>query len=1513
MKHVFLFLFITLSAVSIGQKTTEGPFGLDYEKFPKAMETFLERSNKSESGVIGKELEKVWISGFYSQPDQKRIIEQANQLVKIRMSNFPDLAYFIKMINRYPESGLNKDQFYTWFSILESYSQDTRKKKKLARLLSFSNSFFDSKSLFRTNSKSVDWRVDNYDFGYVVDDKSVKIVFKKVNLTCHAKGNYAELLNTQGEYDILENIWLGSGGKVTFERGAADPNEIWLDISDYEIEMKYSKYSADSVVYHNSKFLSQPLYGSLIDKVLAKQASSKVSYPRFQSYNVHIPMRNLVQDVDYLGGFAHQGSKIIGTGTEDEPALLSFSREGKPFMKVTALRFLMKINETIPDSIGTEETETKKKRARNSIVSSDARVVMFLDGDSIMHPGLKFNLFTDERVVNLVRVRGEMSETPYLNTFHKVEMRFELMNWKMSEPIIDFTAFDMNTERSASFESQSYFRKSSFRALQASSSWHPLSRMKNCAVEYDTNVLSLDEITRCLQIPVTGVEPMLLRYTVMGYLSYDKGKKEVTLYPKLFHAVNSFNNKEDYDVIKVYSNGTRSKNRKNATLNLMNYDMTIYGVNSVTLSTNHNVKVLPDKGTIVMKRNRDFDFNGIIASGKVDFYGHDFSFNYDEFRLEMPVLDSMQIWATTEEVDKDGYQMEARVRTLVEGLTGDLKIDHPENKSGKEKMPEYPIFNSEQESFAYYDKKSVFGGIYKRDDFYFKLDPFEIDSLDKFTNKGIAFEGTFTSAGILPDIRESLTLQEDYSLGFKQITPAAGYPLYGNKGSFKNELHLSDKGLKGDGFIYYLTSTAASDDFYFFPKEVRGITRSVEIEEQMAAVEYPNVSADTTKLRWIPYQEEYFLSSLKGKKPINMFGGVVEHKGRIKYTPSDMTGKGVSAFEGAKLYSDSMIYSFYKIHADTSDFELGRKTFATLDFSSENVMADIDFNERKGEFVSNTGASLTTFDKVQYQAFLDRFTWFMDQEVLEVSAASSTVDRGANEVQVEGAEFISINPEQDSLKFNAKTARYSLASAKLQAREVAFINVADAEIIPNKGLVTIYEQAVMEVLDSSQIIANTEFRYHTIYNAKTKVFGKWKFKSSGNYDYIDENGLKQVLELTDVGVDTTRQTYANGIVLEDDDFSLSPMYRYRGKVNLKANRKNLTFDGYGKLVHDCKAIPTSWFSFLGEVDPNEIVIGIDESILDNDGEALFASVVMPRDSSNMYGAFINKKRSYRDVPVSLATGYLQFDPSGRKYRISNLQKLNESSFPGNYVAINIKDCSLEGEGKLDFTQDLGRVEIEAVGNYTYNSVSRRGNFNTSMTIDFLFDEDLMGLILADAQKSELEPTEMNDNYELTLRELMKKEEAEDMISKMGLSKSVKVPNELRKTIFFNQLNLVWNEETKSYISQGKIGIGNFGKTPVNMKFDGGVELVQKRGYTDLTIYLEISPSKYYVFNYRSQTGLMMVYTTNKEFVEKMREIKTDKRRIKREGATRMYQFQMGPKSLRTKFLLRMEDANAALK
>ena len=136
---------------------------------------------------------------------------------------------------------------------------------------------------------------------------------------------------------------------------------------------------------------------------------------------------------------------------------------------------------------------------------------------------------------------------------------------------------------------------------------------------------------------------------------------------------------------------------------------------------------------------------------------------------------------------------------MVSDLGGDLYIDDPNNKSGLKNFPKYPIFSSTKDAYVYYDDPSIFNGVYDRDKFYFYLYPFTIDSLDNFKTELLQFEGYLASAGIFPDIEDTLRVQRDYSLGFETTTPESGFDTYGGKGTYFADVRLSNEGLRGKG------------------------------------------------------------------------------------------------------------------------------------------------------------------------------------------------------------------------------------------------------------------------------------------------------------------------------------------------------------------------------------------------------------------------------------------------------------------------------------------------------------------------------------------------------------------------------------------------------------------------------------------------------------------------------------------------------------------------------------------
>ena len=149
----------------------------------------------------------------------------------------------------------------------------------------------------------------------------------------------------------------------------------------------------------------------------------------------------------------------------------------------------------------------------------------------------------------------------------------------------------------------------------------------------------------------------------------------------------------------------------NSSLNLNTKDLNIKGVNFVSLSDSQKVYIQPYEGNVSVKKNRDFDFSGRISGkGRFVLYGKDFNFKYDDFKIDLNKIDSVQLAVPIIPIQRDDYGNEklVRIKTVIQAVTGDLRIDEPTNKSGlrKDSFPEYPIFKSFDDSYVYYDRPS---------------------------------------------------------------------------------------------------------------------------------------------------------------------------------------------------------------------------------------------------------------------------------------------------------------------------------------------------------------------------------------------------------------------------------------------------------------------------------------------------------------------------------------------------------------------------------------------------------------------------------------------------------------------------------------------------------------------------------------------------------------------------------------------------------------------------------------
>ena len=1479
-KNIIGLLFVIIASQSFSQ-TTIKHFSSDSTMFFDEMETFMTTSRREDGKLVMDEFSWDWYGGKFSDKQRESVYKVANLMLKKKKRAFPDFKNYLFTISEFVNSKYQTEEsFFAWQEIVIKLVK-SKNKKGFADYLHSCNSLFEENLLYKSNANSWAANNSNYQFGF---DSLPTITFEALTLTCYSKGDSSVINNTKGIYYPTIRKWVGEGGKITWERAGFSSDSVYADINNYQIEVKSPKYAIKDVTFYDYHYFDHALQGDLSEKVLANVKAEKASYPRFTSYEARLEIKDVSEGVDYIGGFSLNGRRVIGKGIGDENAFVIFYRKNVPFLKMAASTFIIK-----PERI----------------VSQTASATFYLKDDSIYHPGLSFKFFIKERSVNLLRDHKGVKLTPYFDSYHQLDMDFESLIWKVDSPMVQFRNMKGGTKTDATFVSTNYYSKKAYISIMGQSDRHPLYQIKKLAEKLDTNYITMQELGQYMRYSFEQLESMIVSLSYQGFVLYNYEDKDFIVKDKLINWVKASGGKVDYDVIGFYSN---VKSGNNATLSLLNYDLKLNGVARVNVSDSQEVSIFPAGKEIVMKKNRNFTFGGVVQAGRFDVMGSNFDFKYDEFKIDMPNVDSLRIYAETGEKDNRGEDIIRPVKTVLEKITGELLIDKPNNKSGVQPSDEFPILSSHRDSYVFYDRGTIQSGAYSKDDFYFHVEPFTIDSLDNFDNSALQFKGTFLSAGIFPDFEETLTLQADHSLGFIRETPTAGYPMYGGKGTFNDTIQMSHEGLKGNGELKYVASTTYSNDFVFLPDSMHAIAQSFEVKESPVAVEFPPVAGENVYTRWLPKQDIMYHKQIT--KPIAMYDMKSMMHGQTMMQPDGLTGSGVFEFEKAELEANLISFKFKDFKSDTADFRLKDEDGDNPDalaFSTVNVNAYVTFGERYGHFKSNGGGSHINFEPMQYICFMDEFKWFMDNDDIEMSAGEQK-STDASGVKLDGAQFISVHPEQDSLSFFSTKAVYNLKKKEIRAGGVKFLQVADAMIYPDSSKLVIDKKAKMRTLNNSRVVASFITQNHNIYDGKINVFGKKKYAGTGFIDYVDEIEKTQTIFLQNIGVDTTGQTYATAEVVDTSKFTLSPDYEFYGKVNLFANNEYLTFKGYSRISHDCDLLSKNWFKFKSEINPNEIYIPIDTNTLDISGNQLFASVMLSSDSLGIYTSFLNNKKKYSHIEVLAASGYLYYDKAKEEYQISNKDKLQEMSFGGSYLSLSTKSCKVYGEGLIDMGAKVGQVVVNTAGVVQHNQLDNDVIFDMVAMFDFFFADDALKKMTKKLQEaSSLDPAKLDrPTFEKGLREILGKKDADKLIAEASLyGEFKKLPESLRKTLVFNDLKMKWDDGARSYKSFGKIGIGNIDNKQINKYVTGKVELIKKRSGDKLTIYLEIDRNNWYFFTYTR--GMMQAISSDAEFNTAIQETKPDKRKSKAKKGQESYVFMYSTERKKKDFLRKFDE------
>lgn len=1484
---VLCFYFISEQAIA---QTKIQTFSESDETILDEFLQLLETWDKKQARNFMDEFSEAWFNKI-NMEQKKFVRETCNLMLKKRSKPYPDFTNFLGSVANFANGNQSAESFKAWKSGIEKLLQGKT-------MTGFYNYCDMSAGLFKNNtfyqSATTQWRSSSSDYKFEYDSVP-KVVFGKTDISCYAKGDSTIIMKTTGVYYPIQQLWIGKQGRVDWRRAGIDENLSYAELNNYKISCKTSSYSADSVLYYNKNYFKTPLYGKLTDKVLANATDNRASYPEFESYNKRLEIPNIFNDVDFDGGFFVKGAKIFGSGNKNNPAYLKLYRNKKLFVLVSSNSYII----------------------RTDRISSDkAEVSIYYENDSIYHPGLTMKYIAKDKELSLIRDNQGIARAPFSDSYHQLDMDFEALYWKMDEPSISLEMIKGSAEGNSSFESKNYFRERRYHKLQGLDDVNPLIRLKNFTEKNKTRTGSINAISAFMGISPEYIRPMMLTFNNMGFVDYEYEDDKVIVQERLYDYIKYMAGKKDYDVIEFNSNV--KGNQTNAKLNLLNFDLRITGVKQIFLSDSQSVNIFPLGQTITVKKNRDFNFAGIINAGKFQFFGKEFSFEYDKFKLNLVNVDSLRIKVATGAYLPNGDAEYTYVKSVIENLNGDLLIDEPSNKSGRKDYPQYPILNSKKNSYVYWDKSYIQKGVYTRSKVGFSLDPFTIDSLDNFTNEALSFNGDFESGGIFPKFRETLKLQEDLSLGFKTTTPDGGYPAYGGKGNYTNKIFMSNQGLRGNGKLDYVTSTTTSKDFIFFPDSMNTRCESFENKALAGKTQFPQAHVDSAYVHWMPYKD-YMNTHNKPNHPFSMYDGKSELFGHTTLQPHGMTGGGTMRFYKAELDAQLMKFGEKYFDADTSDIRIASASANDIGLQTVNFASHIDFENKVGEFKSNGGGAYVKFPVNQYMCYMDEFKWFMEKDNLELSSrsksATASQDAKNEDLDLTGAEFISLHPNQDSLRFLSPQAKYDLRTSIIYCHEVKYINVADARLFPDSGNVTIDKKAKIRTLERAQIMANTTTRYHRLFNGTIDIYGKKSYAGTADYNYIDELGSEQKVHFDRVATDGSGQTTGEGSILESNNFKLSPYFDYKGQINLKAANELLTFNGSFSIKHSCNNMPIKWISFKGDVNPKEVYIPLNDTTVEDrkTRNMTVTGFLMNNDSAHVYSSVVSHRKSILDRELITAGDYIYFDKKAREYKVGSKEKINDLTAEGNFVSIEVDKCESYGEGEIKFGEKLGQVKVKSFGNVSHNLISDSIHIEVIMAIDFFFDNSIIKLMSEKFEAStSMQPVPFGRNeYERALMQYLGKKEADKLISQVNLYGAFKkIPDQLEHTLFLSDIKLKWNPRTKSFTSYGPIGIGLIQKNQLNKYAKGVIEIIQKKSGDYLNIYLEDDNNNWYFFSYG--TGTMMAISSDEKFNSAIKELKPDKRKLekdKNDKNSAPYQFTIGTLSKKASFINKMYNSD----
>ncbi|MCB0736975.1 MAG: hypothetical protein KDC92_05645 [Bacteroidetes bacterium] len=1352
-----------------------------------------------------------WDAGNLGSGAEEAIMYSADVMIKKRFKQVPDFLQFLEAINSFAANNIDEGTLIDFCQVSDTLIATKTSKTDLQKYYKFIVDINECHCF--TGAKSGNsWKGDflGYDLGMA---KEPFVAVNGIKLQLDGGADSLSINGTDGKFYIFKKLWVGKGGVVDWLRTDLDPSNVYAELNNYRIDMKLIEYKADSVTFYNTSELDKPVQGRLKDRIHNNGADGP--FPEFRSYASTFKLNNIEDYLEYEGGFGMAGRSILGSGTDSTKAVLWIKRDGKRFIKLEADAF------TITPLV---------------VRSQLAAVTIDKDFDSIYHPGYYCKITRDTRLVELGINPETKVKSPMFNSYHSVDMYVDKIEWQMDSNFMEVkSAYD--PEGLAFFESSNYFSQRRFDAVRGALSYQPLERMEQLVQSYGRDLTEDDVLSHFNSKDIALLQPLLAKLHSEGFITYHVSQKRIVVQDKLFDYLAAWRKQIDYDVIQLVS---RAKGKSNSKLNLDNFDLEIYGIKRVKLSDSQSVEIFPYEQTVTLKKNRDMAFNGYVKAGRFEFFGNDFNFNYEDFTINLNATDSMMFNFP----DKRLENRLRKVNTVIQDVTGVLKIDKPDNKSGKKPAPAYPIFDCTKEAYVYYDYASVYGGVYDRERFNFSLKPFVVDSLDNFALKGIVLLGTFKSADILPTFDHELSLQPDFSLGFQKYTPDQGYPLYKGKGQCFMKIDLSNRGLRGEGNFTFNGSDVQSAEMLFFPDSMIALNTTFIMKDHPKK-KFPDVTSEKATVTWSPYQDTMKIAAIDSLSFINMYEKESFLKGALIFTKENMFGNGEFNYKHSIVSSDYFDFKNRKLLADSSYFKLNDLENVRTVLTNESSEVSIDFDKQVLIGKSKSDSIFTNLPINQYSTNVPKYRWDYNEKMLYLEPDQS------NQEDIDYF-FVSTNPNYDSLTFTPQEAKLSLETYSIEVYNIKYITVADAQVRPDSSI-TIGEDGGLPMLNNAEIVATKDNEYHHIKNAEVNIFSSKKLSAFGDYQYTDKDGKLWQIHMDNIYTTDSFTTVGTGKIPDSANFYFGPRMRYKGDITFLSVRKPLEFKGELAIEHPFEdELSTERLRYEGLVAFDSLYLDMSEP-KNVYGEALYSGMFMNTRTNQIYHRFLGKMANPDDWPIYAAKGYLYYVADSSTFIIAPERKIFEEDIRDPQWKFCVLDSSLFGEGPIGFNYEWDNFKLSLSALFSHDFKSGKTDIKATGGVNFPFLED--GLkIMGDSMINYGYFAEdvLNDKdfiIAAAARPFDKDRDVQRAINSIVNNGTILTSKEYKPIFHFSEMTLKWDTASKAFMNVGKVALGNVGNAQVNKWLNARIVLSKRFEHDSVSIYIESNAGNWYLFNF----------------------------------------------------------------